>query len=54
MTMEIDRYVGKNKRTVVFLLFCLIEIFIFIVNNRNILSDGRDERGYLQRKYNEM
>ena len=54
MTKETDGYVAKNKRTVVFLLFCLIEIFIFIVNNRNILSDGRDERGYLQRKYNEM
>ena len=54
MTTEIDWYVGKNKETVVFLLFCLIEIFIFMVNNRNILSDGRDERGYLQRKYNEM
>ena len=26
----------------------------FIVNNGNILTDGRGERGYLQRKHSKM
>ena len=38
------------------LLCCLIVflILLFIVNDGNILKDGRDERKYLQRKYNEL
>ena len=37
-------------------LCCLIVflILLFIVNDGNILKDGRDERKYLQRKYNEL
>ena len=27
---------------------------IEIVNNRNILTDGRDERKYLEKKYNDL
>lgn len=42
-----------TKKLLIFLLFCLTWTFIF-VNNGNILSDGRDERRYLQRKYNKM
>ena len=28
--------------------------FFMIVNNGNILTDGTDERKYLQRKYNDL
>ena len=37
-------------------LCCLIVflILLFIMNDGNILKDGRDERKYLQRKYNEL
>ena len=45
-------------------LMCFIYIYIYllrflevvdsIVNNRNILTDGTDERKYLRRKYSEM
>ena len=43
----------RTKKLLIFLLFCLTWTFIF-ANNGNILLDGRDERRYLQRKYNKM
>ena len=35
---------------------CLIFIImlLYIVNNGNILTDGRNERGFFERKYNEL
>ena len=38
------------------LFFCLIFIamLLYIVNNGNILTDDRNERRYLKRKYNEL
>ena len=44
----------KTKELLTFLLLCLIWAFTFIVNNGNILTDGRDARRYLQRKHSEM
>ena len=37
-------------------LCCLILflMLLFIVNNGNILTDGRDERKYLEGKYKEL
>ena len=37
-------------------LCCLIFIFMLlhIVNNGSIFTDGRNERKYLERKYNEL
>ena len=37
-------------------LYCLILFLMlqFIVNNGNILTDGRDRRKYLERKYKEL
>ena len=29
-----------------------LAVFLFIVNNRNILTDGINEKKYLRRKYN--
>ena len=43
-----------TKELLTFLLLCLILAFMLIVNNRNILTDGRGERGYLQRKHSEI
>ena len=34
-------------------MFVVVVIFT-IVNNGNILTDGTDERKYLERKYNEL
>ena len=44
----------RTKEQLIFLLVCVTNAFVFIVNNGNILSDGTDERKYLQRKYDEM
>ena len=35
-------------------LILLVTGTIEIVNNRNILTDGRDERKYLEKKYNDL
>ena len=44
----------RKKEQLIFLLKWCITYAFFIVNNGNILSDGTNERKYLQRKYNEM
>ena len=44
----------KRRKLPLFLLLLLVWSFILIVNNGNILTDGRDERIYLQRRYAEM
>ena len=52
-----DQSVGAWKRTkeeLILLFLCSIYALILIVNNGNILTDGRDERKYLQRKYNDL
>ena len=36
------------------LLFFAFFTALFIVNNENILTDGKNEREYLKRKYNEL
>ena len=35
---------------ILFLFVLLIALLLFIVNNGNILADGRNERKYLQKK----
>ena len=51
----IDGYLAKNKRTInFFYLFVVSHALVFIRNDGNILSDGTNERKYLQRKYQEM
>ena len=35
-------------------LFVLLIALLFIENNGNILRDGKNERKYLERKYNEL
>ena len=38
-----------------FLRCLMLFVFLYsIVNNGNILTEGRDERKYLERKYNEL
>ena len=52
-----DQSIGAWKRTkeqLNLLLLCLVYSIILIVNNRNVLTDGEDERKYLQRKYNDL
>ena len=44
----------RTKELLTFLLLCLIWSFMLIVNNGNILTDGRGERGYLQKKHSEI
>ena len=34
--------------------FIVLIIALFIINNGNILTDGTDEKKYLQRKYNKL
>ena len=52
--------VGTNKiiladeRCFSFIFFFILCVLLFIVNNGNILTDGRDERKYIRRKYNEL
>ena len=43
----------KEDHFYVLLLFCFY-MMLFIVNNGNILTDGRNERKYFHRKYNEL
>ena len=43
----------KEDHFYVLLLFCFY-MMLFIVNNGNILTDGRNERKYFYRKYNEL
>ena len=39
---------------ILFLFVLLIALLLFIENNGNILRDGKNERKYLERKYNEL
>ena len=56
----IKNAVGTNKiiladeRCFSFIFFFILCVLLFIVNNGNILTDGRDERKYIRRKYNEL
>ena len=44
-----------TKELLTFLLLCLFNMaFMLIANNGNILTDGKGERGYLQRKHSEI
>ena len=44
----------RTKEQLIFLLFLVTHALVFIPNDGNILSDGTDEKKYLQRKYHEM
>ena len=44
----------RTKEQLIFLLFLVTHALVFIPNDGNILSDGTDERKYLQRTYDEM
>ena len=44
----------KTKEQLIFYLFLVTHALAFIPNDGNILSDGTDEKKYLQRKYHEM
>ena len=43
---------NKTKEQLILLFISLMYALVLIVNNGNILTDGTDERRYLQRKYN--
>ena len=45
---------GIAKGQLILLVIFLAHIFLFIVNNGNILTYGKDERKYSKRKYNEL
>ena len=43
----------ERIRPVIYCLIFTVMLF-YIVNNGNILTDGRNERRHLERKYNEL
>ena len=45
---------NRTKGQVIYLLSWTVYIVISIVNNRNILTDGTNERKYLWGKYDKM
>ena len=47
-------FMEGTREQLILLLFFAFFIVLFIVNNRNILTDGRNEREYLKNKYNEL
>ena len=55
-----SRHTASNngeKRSFLCFMNCILIVFfvlLIIVNNGKILTDGSDERKYLQRKYNEL
>ena len=44
----------QQQRTINLIVDYCFFMMLFIVNNGNILSDGTNERRYLQRKYNDL
>ena len=48
------RDVYYERMRLVFCCLIFIVILRYIVNNGNILADGRNERRYFERKYNEL
>ena len=44
----------ERTREQLILLFFAFFIVLFTMKNGNILTDGRNEREYLKRKYNEL
>ena len=42
------------RRRQLILLLVIFSMALFIVNNGNILTEGRNERKYFQRKYNDL
>ena len=55
-TEEMDQSLGlvQQQRTINLIVGYCFFMMLFIVNNGNILSDGTNERRYLQRKYNDL
>ena len=47
-------FMERTCEQLILLLFFAFFIVLFTVNNGNILTDGRNEREYLKRKYNEL
>ena len=46
---------GRGEQLILLLLIAFFFFtVVFIMNNGNILTDGKNERKYLQRKYNEL
>ena len=48
-----DHWFRTKGQLILTILLMFLFVF-FIVNNGNILIDGRNERKYLKRKYNEL
>ena len=47
-------FMEGTREQLILLLFFAFFIVLFIINNRNILTDERNEREYLENKYNEL